>query len=195
MSDNRRSITLRFASCRTAAGADFVAELVDTFLEEAPRMLAELRSAADAAAPSAFAAPRTRSSRTANTFGAMTLAAWRASSSSAASMPPTSRGRSTRWTRNTRARPRALKELAPWLKRGARLLVADDNKVNRLLLLAQPRAAGTSRRLRRERPGRAGDAARASRSTWCCSTWRCRRWTASRCSSSSRPTGSCATCR
>ena len=34
-----------FAELQATAGADFVAELVDTFLEEAPAMLAELRSA------------------------------------------------------------------------------------------------------------------------------------------------------
>ncbi len=34
-----------FAELQETAGAEFVAELVDTFLEEAPTMLAELRDA------------------------------------------------------------------------------------------------------------------------------------------------------
>jgi HPt (histidine-containing phosphotransfer) domain-containing protein len=34
-----------FGELQAAAGSEFVAELVDTFLEEAPAMLAELRSA------------------------------------------------------------------------------------------------------------------------------------------------------
>jgi HPt (histidine-containing phosphotransfer) domain-containing protein len=34
-----------FRTLQESAGADFVVELVDTFLEEAPAMLAELRSA------------------------------------------------------------------------------------------------------------------------------------------------------
>ena len=37
--------TTIFAELQEAAGAEFVAELVGTFLEEAPGMLAELRSA------------------------------------------------------------------------------------------------------------------------------------------------------
>ena len=35
-----------FAELQDTAGAEFVAELVGTFLEEAPQMLAELRSRA-----------------------------------------------------------------------------------------------------------------------------------------------------
>ena len=38
-----------FAELQDTAGAEFVAELVGTFLEEAPQMLAELRSAQAAA--------------------------------------------------------------------------------------------------------------------------------------------------
>jgi len=37
--------TAIFAELQDTAGADFVAELVDTFLDEAPQMLAELRAA------------------------------------------------------------------------------------------------------------------------------------------------------
>ena len=46
---------------RTTAGADFVRELVDTFLQEAPAMLAELRRALAARRRRhASAAPRIR---------------------------------------------------------------------------------------------------------------------------------------
>ncbi len=48
-------------SCRHAAGADFVGELIDTFLEEAPPMLAELRDALGGGRRrGASAAPRIR---------------------------------------------------------------------------------------------------------------------------------------
>ena len=43
-----------FTELQETAGADFVAELVGTFLEEAPRMLAELRSALAARSADAF---------------------------------------------------------------------------------------------------------------------------------------------
>ena len=64
-----------FAELQAAAGADFVSELVDTFLDEAPPMLAELRSslAAGRAEPFRRAAHSLKSN--ASTFGALTLAA------------------------------------------------------------------------------------------------------------------------
>ena len=68
--------------------------------------------------------------------------------------------------------------------RPARLLVVDDNKVNRLLLTRSLELQGHSVASARERPRGARDAARASASTSCCSTWKCPRWTASRCWSS-----------
>ena len=49
-----------YGELQATAGADFVAELVDTFLEEAPGMLAELRSARADADPARFRVPRTR---------------------------------------------------------------------------------------------------------------------------------------
>jgi HPt (histidine-containing phosphotransfer) domain-containing protein len=64
-----------FAELQEAAGADFVVELVDTFLVEAPLMLAELRSAHQAASAERFrrAAHSLKSNGT--TFGATRLAA------------------------------------------------------------------------------------------------------------------------
>ena len=62
-----------FRELQDTAGADFVVELVDTFLEEAPAMLAELRSArADADAERFRRAAHSLKSNS-NTFGATTL--------------------------------------------------------------------------------------------------------------------------
>jgi HPt (histidine-containing phosphotransfer) domain-containing protein len=63
-----------FAELQDSAGADFVAELVDTFLEEAPRMLDELRSAAAAGKSEAFRRAAHSLKSNANTFGAQGLA-------------------------------------------------------------------------------------------------------------------------
>ena len=62
-----------FSELQDAAGAEFVTELVDTFLEEAPIMIAELRSALDAQQADKFR--RTAHSLKSNcqTFGAMRL--------------------------------------------------------------------------------------------------------------------------
>ncbi len=64
-----------FAELQDAAGAEFVSELVGTFLEEAPVMLAELRRAQ--AAPDFDAFRRAAHSLKSNgqTFGAAQLAA------------------------------------------------------------------------------------------------------------------------
>ena len=63
-----------FRALQDAAGADFVGELVGTFLEEAPRMLAELKSAFDAGDAERFR--RTAHSLKSNglTFGALAFA-------------------------------------------------------------------------------------------------------------------------
>ena len=64
-----------YAQLQDTAGAEFVAELVDTFLEEAPGMLAELRSArADSHAERFRRAAHSLKSN-GNTFGALRLAA------------------------------------------------------------------------------------------------------------------------
>jgi histidine phosphotransfer protein HptB len=62
-----------FAELQASAGADFVKELVDTFREEAPPMLAELKRAlaADQVEPFRRAAHSLKSN--ANTFGALEL--------------------------------------------------------------------------------------------------------------------------
>ena len=62
-----------FAELQASAGADFVEELVDTFREEAPPMLAELKRAlsAEQAEPFRRAAHSLKSN--ANTFGALAL--------------------------------------------------------------------------------------------------------------------------
>ena len=72
-----------FTELQDTAGAEFVAELVDTFLDEAPQMLAELRAAlarpaspASPSDPSADAFRRAAHSLKSNsqTFGALPLA-------------------------------------------------------------------------------------------------------------------------
>jgi histidine phosphotransfer protein HptB len=62
-----------FAELQDAAGAEFVVELVDTFLEEAPTMLAELRSAQAAQDADAFRRAAHSLKSNSNTFGATAL--------------------------------------------------------------------------------------------------------------------------
>lgn len=64
-----------FAELQATAGADFVVELVDTFLEEAPPMLAELRAALASGAAERFRRAAHSLKTNAQTFGAMPLAA------------------------------------------------------------------------------------------------------------------------
>ena len=64
-----------FAELQATAGADFVRELVDTFLEEAPPMLAELGEALAAASAEPFRRAAHSLKSNASTFGALTLAA------------------------------------------------------------------------------------------------------------------------
>ena len=63
-----------FTELQETAGADFVAELVGTFLEEAPPMLAELRSALAARSADAFRRAAHSIKSNGNTFGASRLA-------------------------------------------------------------------------------------------------------------------------
>src|SRR5579863_8171130 len=87
---------------------------------------------------SASGAPRTRSSRTATPSARWRSVRWRASWSSAASLRR-NRRRALRWPRSRRStsawrrRWRSLR-VREGTHRGARLLLVDDNKVNRLLL-------------------------------------------------------------
>ena len=62
-----------FTELQETAGADFVAELVGTFLEEAPRMLAELRRALAAQSEDAFRRAAHSLKSNSNTFGASRL--------------------------------------------------------------------------------------------------------------------------
>jgi HPt (histidine-containing phosphotransfer) domain-containing protein len=62
-----------FAGLGEMAGAEFVGELVDTFLEEAPRMLAELREAYAAHDAERFRRTAHSLKSNSNTFGATRL--------------------------------------------------------------------------------------------------------------------------
>ena len=64
-----------FDELRQTAGADFVTELVDTFLVEAPRMLDELRRALAAKEADKFRRTAHSLKSNSNTFGALTLGA------------------------------------------------------------------------------------------------------------------------
>jgi HPt (histidine-containing phosphotransfer) domain-containing protein len=63
-----------FADLQDAAGADFVRELVDTFLQEAPPMLAALRTALAAGQAETFRRTAHSLKSNASTFGALVLA-------------------------------------------------------------------------------------------------------------------------
>lgn len=60
---------------RDTVGAEFVIELVDTFLEEAPAMIAELRATLAAGEAEAFRRAAHSLKTNANTFGAQVLGA------------------------------------------------------------------------------------------------------------------------
>ena len=62
-----------FEELQDAAGADFVKDLVQTFLEEAPAMLKALREAIASENADAFRRAAHSLKSNANTFGAMTL--------------------------------------------------------------------------------------------------------------------------
>jgi HPt (histidine-containing phosphotransfer) domain-containing protein len=64
-----------FAELQATAGADFVRELVDTFLEEAPPMLAQLRETFAVGGAEAFRRAAHSLKSNATTFGALALAA------------------------------------------------------------------------------------------------------------------------
>jgi len=62
-----------FAELQDTAGAEFVAELVGTFLEEAPQMLADLRQARAAGDAECFRREAHSLKSNCNTFGALGL--------------------------------------------------------------------------------------------------------------------------
>ncbi len=64
-----------FDALRETTGADFVAELVHTFLEEAPTMLEELRAAFAAGDADTFRRAAHSLKSNSNTFGALALGA------------------------------------------------------------------------------------------------------------------------
>jgi HPt (histidine-containing phosphotransfer) domain-containing protein len=64
-----------FGRLQETAGADFVAELVATYLDEAPKMLAALRSALAAGDTASFRRAAHSLKSNSLTFGAMTLGA------------------------------------------------------------------------------------------------------------------------
>lgn len=64
-----------FTELQQSAGEDFVVELVDTFLEEAPQMFAELRSALAQADAERFRRAAHSLKSNAQTFGATALGA------------------------------------------------------------------------------------------------------------------------
>jgi histidine phosphotransfer protein HptB len=64
-----------FAELQDSAGAEFVNELVGTFLEDAPALIAELRSARGAADADRFRRAAHSLKSNCNTFGATTLGA------------------------------------------------------------------------------------------------------------------------
>jgi len=62
-----------FTELQEAAGAEFVAELVDTFVEDAPALIAELRSARAGADADRFRRAAHSLKSNSHTFGAATL--------------------------------------------------------------------------------------------------------------------------
>ena len=64
-----------YAELKATTGPEFVVELVNTFLDEAPAMLAELRSARTAGDADRFRRAAHSLKSNANTFGALRLAA------------------------------------------------------------------------------------------------------------------------
>ncbi|CAN5468210.1 hypothetical protein BH09PSE6_BH09PSE6_32690 [soil metagenome] len=64
-----------FDELQATAGADFVVELVDTFAEEAPGLLVELRTALATGAAERFRRAAHSLKSNSNTFGAAALAA------------------------------------------------------------------------------------------------------------------------
>ncbi|MDZ7591365.1 MAG: Hpt domain-containing protein [Rubrivivax sp.] len=65
---------ITFQELQANAGADFVRELVATFAEEAPQILAEMRSALDRGAAERFRRAAHSLKSNSNTFGARHLA-------------------------------------------------------------------------------------------------------------------------
>jgi CheY-like chemotaxis protein len=132
-----------FDELQANAGADFVAELVDTFAEEAPPLVAELRAALAAGAAERFRRAAHSLKSNSSTFGAVALAD-RARALELGGLPATPAA-STRWRASSRPRSR----------RCARWPARDDERRRGERLL---------RALRRPRRESAGFSSTASRS-------------------------------
>ena len=90
MNDSSPIDAAAFAELEASAGADFARELIATFLEEAPTMLAELRGAFAAGNAESFRRSAHSLKSNANTFGALALGAL-ARALELAGMPPDAR--------------------------------------------------------------------------------------------------------
>ncbi len=64
-----------FEELKQMSGEDFINELIDTFLEDAPKMIAEIKSALQAKDADTFRRATHSMKSNANTFGATQLAA------------------------------------------------------------------------------------------------------------------------
>ena len=121
-----------YRELEATAGAEFAAELVATFLEEAPTMLADLRTAYAAADPDTFRRVAHSIKSNGATFGAASLSDL--ARELEARRVPHGNGtpRPTRSCVRDRRRQRCGR--SPMADHPGRVLVVDDNKVNRLLL-------------------------------------------------------------
>ena len=110
-----------FEALQQTAGAEFVGELVDTFLEEAPPMLQDLRSALAAGDADRFRRAAHSLKSNSNTFGALALGALARDSSWAGSIAAaTASGAAARRARaRIRARRRGADGAARCAERGA----------------------------------------------------------------------------
>ena len=123
-----------YDALRDSIGEDFTVELVDTFLAEAPEMLAALREALRTGDHDSFRRAAHSLKSNSNTFGAFALGGMaREPELGGITGDAYCTAASTRST--PRMRPPPTPSVTwPWLKAARDLLVVDDNKVNRLLL-------------------------------------------------------------
>ncbi len=184
---------------KDTAGADFVAELVDTFLVEAPRLIDELRHAYDKRNADVFRRSAHSLKSNSNTFGARTLAAL-AKDLELGGFAPVVQGRRRAFGgAGAGIHPgRGGTDGAPQCVRAVTAPRAFSSSTTTRSTGCCSRAAWSCRAIASRRPRTGASPSRCSGariSTHCCSTWRCRRWTASRCSRCWSPTCSSGTCR
>ena len=105
-----------YAELQETTGAEFVAELVDTFLEEASGMLAELRSARAENHAERFRRAAHSLKSNSNTFGALRLGAGARTGTQGPGCRPGARhGRTGDAGSGVRACRRRIEGPAPWL--------------------------------------------------------------------------------